>query len=125
MADTVPITLPDKASKEAFQQADAWQADAALAAAEGRTPGHLAARQRVARQFVEIHLPDKTAQEVHGILAGIDWSEPVVVVNGAVQAEERKSFWRKPKTSQLLFGERFKPRNSDDPIYALKSYPVK
>jgi hypothetical protein len=113
----------DAPGREAQHQAGIWQTDAALAAASDKTPEHFAARQRVARQFIEIHLPDKTPQQIDQILAGIDFSQPVQVVNGAEKNARAKPIWG--RAPQLLESERFKPAKPEDPIYALKSYPAR
>ncbi|MCY2954012.1 MAG: hypothetical protein NTU53_18880 [Planctomycetota bacterium] len=110
-------------SKLARQSAERMMSDAELAAASGKAPEHLAARQRVARQFIEIHLPDKTPEQVDQILAGIDFSQPVQVVNGAEKSARAKPIWG--RAPQLLESERFKPAKPEDPIYALKSYPAR
>ena len=114
---------PDLLTAEAERRAAAWQADATLAAGSGKTPEHIAARQRVARQFIELHLPDKTPQQIDQILAGIDFSQPVQVVNGAEKNARAKPIWG--RAPQLLESERFKPAKPEDPIYALKSYPAR
>ena len=81
--------------RSAAAKADAatMQRDADLAAAVGDTPEHRAARERVARLYCKIHLPDLTPQAVESYLATVELAQPVQVVNiaGVSEADSASS----------------------------------
>jgi len=108
-------------------QADAWAADATLAAGERDSPDHAAARRRVAIQFLEVHFPDRRQAEIQACLAGIDLAKPVQVVNAAgVPAEQTTTIGATaPRSAPThLLGERLRPAKPEAPVYALRFWPT-
>jgi hypothetical protein len=115
-------------SATAQTQADAWMRDSALAQAKGSTPDHIAARQRVARLFCEIHLPADAPDARAAHLASIDDSAPVANINGRtvdLQNPKAKGFLGLGRKPAYIVSERFPPQKPEDPIYALEYFPVK
>jgi hypothetical protein len=119
---------PDKTSANAAKQAELWAKDDALARAKGAGVDQIEARRRVAKLFCDIHFPADSAEVVANRLAFIDYSAPVITINGrAVNLENAKAkglfgLGRKPA---YLVSSRFPPQKPEDPIYVLEYFPVK
>src|SRR5450759_439410 len=76
-----PIDAASKASANPQAAAAEWMKDDTLAQSKGDSPEHRQARQRVARLFCELHLPDDAPADRDARLAAIDYACPVVSTN--------------------------------------------
>jgi hypothetical protein len=125
------VTKPsvyDQASAAAVKQAELWAQDDALARAKGAAPEQVAARQRVAKLFCEIHFTAESAEVRAGHLASIDYSAPLAPINARTvdpQNPKAKGLFGLGRKPAYLVSARFPPRKPEDPIYALEYFPVK
>jgi len=129
MSSILP-TPPAAGDPAAAAQAksDVWLKDDALARAKGAAAPQLAARQRVARLFCDIHLAAETEDARAAHLACIDYAAPVATVNARnidVQNPRAKGLLGLGRKPAYLVSARFPPQKPEDPIYALEYFPIK
>ena len=113
---------------KAHAMAGAFMKDDALARAKGSTPDQVAARQRVARLFCDIHFASESPELRAGRVALIDFSLPVATINGRAvdpQNPKSKGFLGMGRKPAYFFSAAFVPQKPEDPIYALEYFPVK
>ncbi len=126
LTSTTPAPTDSAAAAQA--KADALMKDDTLARAKGNTPDQLAARQRVASLFCDIHFPAETAAARAARLATLDYSAPVTNLNGRavdLQNPRAKGLLGLGRKPAYLVSARFPPQKPEDPIYALEYFPVK
>ena len=115
-------------SASAQAHADALYRDDALAQSKGESPEHRQARQRVARLFCELHLPDDTPADRDTRLAAIDYTFPVTSTNARgvdVNNNKSKGFLGMGRKKAYIISLRYPPQKPEDPVYALEYTPIK
>jgi hypothetical protein len=121
-------TATKAAEAAARAKADALLQDDTLAQSKGNTPEHIAARQRVARQFCDIHLPNEDTATRDARLASIDYTCPVVVMNAKgidPNAPKKRGLFDFKRKPTHVLSTCFPPQKPDDPVYALEYFVIK
>ncbi len=117
-----------KCSEAATAGAEKFQKDDALARAKGNAFEQVEARQRVARLFCELHLPDDAPAQRDARLAAIDYQMPLAAINArgkdlsAPRSGRLFNFGRKPS---YLVSTRFPPKTDAEPLYTLEYFAPK
>lgn len=126
----MPASILEKASADAKAKADAFKKDDDLALAAGNSPEQVEARQKTARLYCEIHLPEEKPADRDARLAGVNYSMPVRNIDGRLvnmNPPKKNGFMgigAKP-TPQYWVSNFLPAKGPDDAIYAFEYFPVK